>query len=362
MRKLRLLILALIGLVGSLPALGISLYVSPEVPTTLSAVLRFPWDIVRYDSGVYSTTLSLPPPTAIDGLHRMDGGDWLLSVEAPRILGTIAADPRDVVRYDGLTFSFFFCGAAAGVPAGSNVDAVILLSSGDAGPLILSFDVPTVIGASTFEPSDLVMFKRTGVGCGSWGVSASLFFDGSTAAPPVPISTNVTAADSRPPRTILSFDVPTTLGPTFVPGNLVSYLPPFALFEPLATWPTSSIVNALTFPPDPGLVPPTILVTRLNPAGSLINVAWSKSCSVGAENYGIYEGAIGTWYSHTRVDCSDALGDLNEDIGTTSGNRYYLVTPRNDNDEGSYGTRSSGPERPVGTAQCVATQVLSPCP
>ena len=156
-----LLTLVLIGLLGSPPALAISLYVSPEVPTILSAAPRFPWDIVRYDSGVYSTALSLPPVTAIDGLHRMEGGDWLLSVEAPTILGAVAADPRDVVRYDGAVFSLFFCGAAVGIPAGSNVDAVILLSSGDAGPLALSFDVPTVIGATTYEPSDLVIFKRT---------------------------------------------------------------------------------------------------------------------------------------------------------------------------------------------------------
>jgi hypothetical protein len=97
-------------------------------------------------------------------------------------------------------------------------------------------------------------------------------------------------------------------------------------------------------------------------AGDL-TITWSPSCSVGAEDYGIFEGTIGTWYSHTAVTCTDALGDFTEEVTPGSGDRYYLVVPHNPNDEGSYGIDSTGTERPVGNpSTCQPTQELGPCP
>ena len=69
----------LIGLaaLSAAPTPAISLYVSPEVPTTLGASTYLPSQAARYDSGVYSLALSMPPGTQIDALHRLIGGDWL---------------------------------------------------------------------------------------------------------------------------------------------------------------------------------------------------------------------------------------------------------------------------------------------
>src|SRR5881296_1363186 len=98
--------------------------------------------------------------------------------------------------------------------------------------MILSFDIPTTIGAVTYDPADLVQFQRTGPLCSNWMI-VGLAFDASAAAPPVPITTNVTGADERGALTVLSFDVPTTLGAaTFMPGDLVSWNgAAFALFH-----------------------------------------------------------------------------------------------------------------------------------
>jgi hypothetical protein len=93
-----------------------------------------------------------------------------------------------------------------------------------------------------------------------------------------------------------------------------------------------------------------------------IVVSWAQSCADGAEDYGIYEGTIGTWYSHTMKDCSDAGGDRTEPITPGAGNRYYLVVARNALVEGSYGQATSGAERPVGAAVCAASQVVTACP
>ena len=81
---------------------------------------------------------------------------------------------------------------------------------------------------------------------------------------------------------------------------------------------------------------------------------------LGAQNE-IYEGTLGVWDSHRRLDCSDAGGDLQEDIEPGTGNRYYFVVPRGGGYEGSYGTDSDGNERPVGFATCASSQLLG-CP
>lgn len=338
-----------------------SLYVVPDVPTDLAGTTYLPSQILRYDTPGYAVALSLPlpPGTMVDGIQRQIGGDWLISVETPTTLGAATFLPNEVIRTNGIVFGSIFCGSVVGVPVTSNIDAVVLDSAGN---LHLSFDVPTTIGAATFDPADIVKFARIGPTCGDWAVSGASF-DASATVPPVPISSDVTAADFRPPLTVFSFDVPTTLGAaTFLPGQIDSWNgAAFGLFEPLAGWPRSSYVNALSLLVGPGTVPVNMRVHRLLLDGSQVQLVWGAGCSAGDEDYGIYEGAIGSWYSHSLVDCNDALGDLMEDIGTTSGDRYYLVTPKNPSDEGSYGVDSAGVQRPVGAPACIPTQVIA-CP
>jgi len=350
MRRLLILLVAL-GAAGS-PALAISYYFTPDVPTDLGGVTYMPWDIVRNDSGAFSLAASLPFGTSIDSVFRMNNGDWLLSVDAPVNLGGTDFDPRDVIRFNGAFYIAVFNGAGAGVPAGSDVD-VAFRSGGDFGTLVLSFDVPTTIAGVTYDPADLVKFA---------GGSFSLFFDASAAAPPIPPTVNVTGADVYQGLTILTFDIPVTLGVDYMPGVLVSWNgAAFALFSAYVGWPAASVLNGLSLLPDPGLVGPTVSVNYAGP--TTIEISWAVGCSAaGAEDYGIYEGTLGSWYSHTSVDCNDAFPLLTETVSFGAGNRYYLVVAKNPNGEGSYGQRSSGVERPVGGGVCVAPQILGACP
>ena len=209
-----LLVLALSA--ASVRPIGASLYLSPDVPTALGATTYLPSDLVlRNDAGGYSLVLSLPSGTPVDGLYRMSSGDWLLSTESSAVLGGSTYDPRDVIRLNGVgAYSLFLNGAAAGIPAGSNVDA-IFLDGGDAGDIIFSFDVPTTIAGVTYGPADLA--RRS-------GGSFSFFFDSSATSPPIPASTNVTGAGHRGSRTFLTFDVPTLLGASiYLPGQIVTW-------------------------------------------------------------------------------------------------------------------------------------------
>jgi len=367
MRRL-LLLLGVLGL-AALPAWAVSFYESPDVPTDdPSGVTYLPWEIVRYDSGIYSLKFAHPVNTPLDALHQFCTGDWLLSVEAPTDLGGIPYEPRDLIGFDGVNYGLVFCGGPIGVPSGSVVDAAFILGP-DTGDLVVSFDVPTdlsAIGGADYEPADLVQFTRTGPACSNWAL-VGLFFDASAAVPPVPLSDNVTGADFEGGRTILTFDVPTAIAsPDFLPGELVSWDGvAFASYYLPAAWPISSRVDALAFPPDPGSVPrvgpPRLTLAKTVAFPPSIELRWGASTSAGAEDYGIYEGTVGAWYSHTAIDCHDNGADLREVITPGGGNRYYLVVPHNPNVEGSYGTDSSGAQRPPGTVTCRPTQGLD-CP
>jgi hypothetical protein len=109
-----------------------------------------------------------------------------------------------------------------------------------------------------------------------------------------------------------------------------------------------------------GRIPPTLTVGRID--ADTVELAWEPSCSPGATDYGIYEGTIGDWYGHDLVDCSDDGGDRSELVTAGSGNRYWLVVPRNGVDEGSYGSDSNGTERPAGVTTCEPIHVAAPCP
>ena len=347
-------------------AMAISFYFSPDVPTDLGGTTYLPWQIVRNDSGIYTLVLSLPSGTHIDSLYRRCDGKWLFSVEAPTDLGGTTYDPRDVILFDGINYSLFFCGGPIGISADANVDAAFMVG-GDKGDIVLSFDVPvdlSAIGGAVYEPSDLVRFTRTGAGCIGWTVNG-LFFDASAVIPGISISDNVIGAEERAGLTILTVDVPTTLGAnTYLPGQLVSWDPVLSAFSTLyadPNWPITSTVEAFCFLPDPGTVPPTIRVRKSLLTPGNLNITWSTSSSAGGEDYGIYEGTIKTWYNHTSIDCHDDGGDLQEEVTPAAGNKYYLVVPNNPDAEGSYGQRSSGVERPQGTSPCRLTQAFG-CP
>jgi hypothetical protein len=333
---------------------GDDFHLVPDVPADLGSATFLPWQIVRNQAGVYGSVLVLPAGTAIDALHRTDVGTWLISVESPALLGEILALPSDVLEIHDPPgeYSKRFDGAANGVPPGANVDAIFL-----DGDLILSFDAPTTLAGQTFEPADLVRFA---------GGSFTLYFDASAVVPPIPPMTNVTGADKQGNLTLLTFDVPTALGGyDFRPGHVTSWDGAFFLpFYADPAWPAGAVLQALAYLAHAGRVPATMRVAIASPPGGRLRlrISWNASCSTGAEDYAIYEGAIGQWYSHTRLDCSDEGGDLTEEVTPSAGDRYYLVVPLNANAEGSHGTASDQTERPVGITSCGFVQTLAPCP
>lgn len=165
----------------------------------------------------------------------------------------------------------------------------------------------------------------------------------------------------------LSLDVPTAFGPplntTVLPGELLGWTGSgLVLLSSLQGWPISSELGGAASPGNPGLIGADLRVSKSMVTPGDLALTWGGSCSAGGEDVAIYEGTIGSWYSHTRKGCTDAGKDRREEITPASGSRYYLVVPRNAHAEGSYGTSSGGTQIPRAPDSCAASQVITPCP
>jgi hypothetical protein len=99
---------------------------------------------------------TVPQSADLIAYHREADGAHLLSFDTTVELGVgpLTARPGDVVRFDGSTYTLEFDADGAGVPAGVAVDAVARLDD----DLMLSFDVTVALSGSTFADEDLMRF------------------------------------------------------------------------------------------------------------------------------------------------------------------------------------------------------------
>jgi hypothetical protein len=95
-------------------------------------------------------------------------------------------------------------------------------------------------------------------------------------------------------------------------------------------------------------------------------LTWGAACFPLGASYGVYEGTIGNWTSHTPRICN-APGPTTV-VTPAAESSYYLVVPYalntgppDVNFEGSYGLRGDGTERLSSTAAC-APQAVQECP
>jgi hypothetical protein len=328
------------------PASAVTYYLAVDVHSTLAGATFAPSQIVRSTNAAYATELNLPADTELLALHRRPDGVWLFTPAHPLILGGALYEPRDIVSFNGVGFAMALDGSAVGVPADTRIDALLQLPNGDAG---LSFDVPVNLGGTEYSRSDLVRYNG----------AFSLFWDAE--APGVPASSNVVGAAFDAAGTqVLTFDVPTRIGATeFLPGQLVRWSGAgFASYFVDPAWPGASQLRDFAFVPTAGIVPdgftsPGTLLAVTPAAAGQITLTWGASCVLSDTDYEIYEGTIGSYYSHAAKFCTTG-GALTRTFAPAAGSRYYLVVPRNGVAEGSYGVNSAGASRPPGVGVCLA--------
>jgi len=141
---------------------------------------------------------------------------------------------------------------------------------------------------------------------------------------------------------------------TFVPGgpDIQYSLDDISFSPPPASVAAGAVPNGSDRPGTP------LTISHL-PDGDLL-LAWGTSCRLSDLDFEIYEGALGDFTSHLPMACT--TGDLTEAALTPpEGPAYYLVVPRNQTREGSYGRASDGSERPAPVSTCLL-QAFAACP
>lgn len=283
---------------------------SVDAPATIGAVTYHPADLISYNGVSYAkyldhaTDLGLGEDADITGVAFDAGGRALLVFDAPLTLnqfggGTLAYDPRNIVRNytSGPLPSYLtvFTGAAAALPAGSRLIGAEYF---DALNLLVSVDVPVTLGAAAYAPGDAIMVNTA-------TNAASLYYR-DTAVYPNP-----------PPNSMTDFALPL---------------------------PAGEVGNSL----------------RAGKSGGNLAFDWSAPAGcispATVRDYAVYEGALGTWYSHkTALSCT-TNGALNTTLAPAPGSTYYLVVPNNGAFEGNYGRDWLGGSIPVSSAACRPAQ------
>lgn len=101
------------------------------------------------------------------------------------------------------------------------------------------------------------------------------------------------------------------------------------------------------------------LTIARDPDGASLDLAWSAACGRGTD-YEIYEGALVDMENKTPIQCSTG-GDTFATISPSEGAKFYIVVPRVEDAEGSYGRTSSDAERTPSAEACL-TQRIASCP
>ena len=347
-------IAALLGV--TVPALCTDYYLATDVPATLGGTDYTPEQLLRSQSGSYVLDTALPAGIEVGAIHRRSDGVWIFSPSHPVTLGAAEYEPRDLVAFDGVSFALFLDGSSVGIPGDARIDGLLFDAS---NAPILSFDAPVNLGGTEFSRSDLVDFS---------GGVFSLAWDAQAAG--VPTDSNLVGADQDSGGAlVLTFDVPTNLGGTdYLPGQLVRWSggTSFSLYLADGSWPAYAQLRDFSFVPAAGSVPDgsdgsTSLTVNL--AAGNLTLSWGSSCTTSDTDYEVYEGSLTPHftYTHTRKLCTTG-GLTTATFAAPSGSAYYLAVPRNAVSEGSYGSSSSGAERPQGQSTCVPQVVAPACP
>src|SRR4030095_6778791 len=174
--------------------------------------------------------------------------------------------------------------------------------------LCVSCDVRATSAAAPSDPADLVGNRRTGTGCTGWTIApGNPVLDASAAGTGIPSSSNVIGAEKIGSLILLTLDVPTDLGApgstTYTAGQVLAGSGArLCVWEALSGWAQGSVVDGLAWVGNPGRVG----TLTVNKSGANLVISWAAGCSDGGTDYGIYQGTIGSWYSHVAIGgCTD---------------------------------------------------------
>lgn len=346
---------------AAIPAVAQQFALAVDVPSSLGGTLFGANQIVLYTQGTYSlgTDLSsaLGPAGHITALTEASPGVYYLAVDVPTTISGTTYRPNDIVQATGGTFSLVRSGSALGIPAGVGIGAMTRVPS--SGLPVIALTAPATIGSTSYMPTDLILVN---------GTSLSLYWSGGSYG--VPSSARLAGAEVMLDNTLLvQFDIPVTLaGTTFLPGQIAKFSGSFSSTPWFAdgTFPAGSAMTDFALTGGAGAVPDgsasstPLKVSKSTTPGAL-DFTWGATCTSEVTGYGVYQGSVGSWYSHKALACLGSTATA-ATLTPGAGNTYFLVVPNNGDYEGGYGKNSAGSAIPPSGSPCKTVSDSSPCP
>ena len=136
--------------------------ISFDIPTEVGGNAFAERDIVLHNGGILSKILDgaaigIPAGVDIDAVTRLQDGSFLFSVDVPTTLGSITCNPNDIVQYREGVFNIFFNGTAQGIPENANIDAIWV---GVSAELLFSLDIPAELNGLSVKETDVILWTE----------------------------------------------------------------------------------------------------------------------------------------------------------------------------------------------------------
>jgi hypothetical protein len=140
------------------------IFLSTDIPVAVGSGSFEEGDILYYEfpdfaSFLTGEDLGIPKGVNLDAF-AYSGDNILFSVDIPVSIGGEDYTERDLILYDGDSFSKLLDGDAAGIPKGASIDAATVLTDGS---VVISLDVLAYLGGRDIKAHDLV--RCVGASC-----------------------------------------------------------------------------------------------------------------------------------------------------------------------------------------------------
>jgi len=155
---------------------GSDILFSVDIPTTLDGETYTDRDVILYDGVNLSklldgTAIGIPEGARIDAATVLSDGTIIFSLDIPVSLVGIAFKANDLIRYDGSSFDLYFSGSDNGIPEAADMDGVYVSPSGE---ILFSLDIPCSLNGLEVKDKDIIKWSEGSFSLYFDGLSAGL--------------------------------------------------------------------------------------------------------------------------------------------------------------------------------------------
>lgn len=131
---------------------------STDIPITIEGESFSERDLILYDCTNFTkhidgSVFAIPDGTSIDAASMVDDESIVFSLDTPAVIEGYTYQANDLIRYDGSSLSLYFRGSDKGIPDGASIDGVYVDPAGD---ILFSLDIPAELDGLAISDRDII--------------------------------------------------------------------------------------------------------------------------------------------------------------------------------------------------------------